>query len=291
MLGSIVAGAGGFMFLGVPLLWFFIGRELADRRLVLSILYGVVAVAVAIGAYGLWQTQVGIPVMGHGLGRPERLPGAQRVRGHEGVRHLLEQRRVRDLPGRGGGDLRGDAGPARRGVFALAIPLLAVPLFLAAGRGVVVLAVLAALVAVGLRTRNTRTWPLVIVSSGSWQPLWAVRSSLPRPAIRPLRHEPLVCPPGGRPHESARPEHSTLLTHVDLVVGGFEEGVLHPFGQGTAVTNIAADRFGIGSRTKGTEVDVSNAFVSLGLVGGLLFVALVIGDASAHAIDVLPASP
>ncbi len=76
MLGSIVAGAGGFMFLGVPLLWFFIGRELADRRVVLSILYGVVAVAVAIGAYGLWQTEVGLPSCGCGLGRPERLPGA-----------------------------------------------------------------------------------------------------------------------------------------------------------------------------------------------------------------------
>ena len=55
-----------------------------------------------------------------------------------------------------------------------------------------------------------------------------------------------------------------------------KQGFLHPFGQGTAVTNIAADRFGIGSTTKGTEVDVSNAFVSLGLVGGVLFLAIVI---------------
>ena len=63
---------------------------------------------------------------------------------------------------------------------------------------------------------------------------------------------------------------------MSLVIEGLEQGIRHPFGQGTAVTNIAADRFGIGSSTKGTEVDVSNAFVSLGLVGGLLFLALII---------------
>ncbi len=49
----------------------------------------------------------------------------------------------------------------------------------------------------------------------------------------------------------------------------------HPLGLGTAATSLAAshrsitDQLNTTADSQGTEVDVSNAFVSLGLLGGV----------------------
>ena len=275
MLGSLTAGAGGFMFLGVPLLWFFIGREFADPRLVLVLLYCVVGIAVAIGAYGLWQTDVAMPPWDAAW---VDLNGYQALSVYGVTRAFGTFSSAAEYAIFLGVAVAISVAMLvhRRGVFALAVPFLAVPLFLAGGRAVVVLVVLAALVAVGLRTRNTRL-ALAIVVVGLVAAAVAVRSYAPE-AGDPSSSStnPFVARQVSGLTNPLDPEQSTLLTHIDLVIGGLEQGILHPFGQGTAATNIAADRFGIGSSTKGTEVDVSNAFVSLGLVGGLLFLALVV---------------
>ena len=283
MVGSSSAGAGGFMFLGVPLLWFFIGREFADRRLVLLLLYIVVGLAVAIGSYGLWQTDVGMPLWDTAW---VELNGYQALNVY-GVTRAF-------------GTFSSSAEYAMflsvalvisvallmhgRVKFVIAVPLLAVPLFLAGARGVVVLSVLASLVAVGIRTRNMRL-AMAIVIVGLATAALALNSYAPSATTNPSSStNPFVARQVGGLTNPLDPEHSTLLTHASLVVEGVEQGVLHPFGQGTAVTNIAADRFGIGSTVRGTEVDVSNAFVSLGLIGGLLFIALVIATFR-HAIS------
>jgi hypothetical protein len=272
--GNLSAGAGGFMFLGVPLLWFFIGRELADRRLVGVVLYCVVAIAVAIGAYGLWQTNVGMPSWDAAW---------VDLNGYEALRVYGVTRAFGTFSSSAEyGIFLGVAIAIsvamlvhRRGVFLLAIPVLAVPMFLASGRGVVVLSVLATLIAVGLRTRNTRL-AVAIVVVGIIGAALALKAYAPPTEGPSATTNPFVARQVGGLTNPLDPEHSTLLTHAYLVKEGFVEGVLHPFGHGTAVTNIAADRFGIGSRAKGTEVDVSNAFVSLGLFGGLLFIAVVL---------------
>jgi hypothetical protein len=275
MQGSISAGAGGFMFLGVPLLWFFIGREIADRSIVQPLLYCVVVFAVAIGAYGLWQTDVGMPVWDRAwvdLGGYQALNvyGVTRAFGtfsssaeyalFLGVAIAIAVAMLVHW----------------RVAFAFAIPLLAVPLFLAGGRGVLVLTVVASLFAIGMRTRSLRSAALIVVLG--IVAAVALLSSYAPPAGSPTSSSdnPFVTRQIGGLTNPLDPEHSTLLSHVDLVVGGVKEGLVHPFGQGTSVTNIAADRFGIGSAAKGTEVDVSNAFVSLGLFGGLLFIAVVL---------------
>jgi hypothetical protein len=273
--GSLTAGLGGFMFLGVPLLWFFIGRQLADRTLVIQLIYCVVGLAVIIGAYGLWQTEVGLPSWDSAW---------VHVNGYVAL----------DVYGvtRAFGTFSSSAEYAlfigvalamsvamllhRRGVFVLAIPILATSVFLASGRGVLVLTLLAALVVAGLRTRNMRL-TLAIVIVGFLVGTLAVKSYAPPASQNPYRSDdPLASHQLGGLANPLSPEHSSLPGHVDIALRGLRQGISHPFGQGTAVTNIAGSRFGVGSSTKGTELDVSNAFVSLGFLGGLLFIALVI---------------
>jgi hypothetical protein len=70
------------------------------------------------------------------------------------------------------------------------------------------------------------------------------------------------------------PERSTLLIHWDLVVGGVTYGLQHPLGLGTAATNGAGAKFS--TEERGSEVDISDAFISLGLGGGVLYSAIVL---------------
>jgi hypothetical protein len=70
------------------------------------------------------------------------------------------------------------------------------------------------------------------------------------------------------------PYQSTLLFHLGLAESGVISGVTHPIGLGTGATSLASEKQGTPGAS--TEVDVSNEFVALGLVGGLLFAALVL---------------
>jgi hypothetical protein len=81
---------------------------------------------------------------------------------------------------------------------------------------------------------------------------------------------------------------STLPTHARAFVQGVLDGVRHPLGQGTGISTIAADKLGNGTgRTlvqlagttesiRGTDTDVSNVFLSFGILGGLIYVAMLI---------------
>src|SRR4051794_12519738 len=55
--GGLIASLGGLIFLGVPLLWFFIGRQVGDRTISV-LLYAVLIVAILVAAYGLFQTEL-----------------------------------------------------------------------------------------------------------------------------------------------------------------------------------------------------------------------------------------
>jgi hypothetical protein len=69
-------------------------------------------------------------------------------------------------------------------------------------------------------------------------------------------------------------QQSTLIGHQQLVIYGLVITIDHPLGLGTGVTNLAGER--LGATSVGTEVDLTNAFVSLGLPGGLIYSALLI---------------
>ena len=55
--GGVLANLGGLIFLAVPLLWFFIGRAVADDASVAFLLQAVVVVALMVGLYGVFQTE------------------------------------------------------------------------------------------------------------------------------------------------------------------------------------------------------------------------------------------
>jgi Na+-driven multidrug efflux pump len=64
------------------------------------------------------------------------------------------------------------------------------------------------------------------------------------------------------------------MGHWNQVVGGIRFSLSSPLGLGTASTNIASDKFGAAGMA--TEADISNAFVSLGLVGGVIYLTVIV---------------
>ena len=71
------------------------------------------------------------------------------------------------------------------------------------------------------------------------------------------------------------PDRSTLVEHWILMRDGIVNSLDRPLGSGTAATNIASADAQSGAPSTNTEVDVANAFVSLGVVGGLLLLLIV----------------
>jgi hypothetical protein len=272
--GSLLAGLGGVLFLGAPLLWFFIGRELMDRHAVLLLLRAVVVLALLVGAYGLWQTQVGLPswdaawVQVNGYGSLN-VGGVTRAFGT-----LSNASEYALLVGAG---LVFAVAMAlhRRTLLILTTPLFAVALFLASGRTVLVLTIFALLVLIGLRSGSERRAAVVVILGIALAVvgLQAFGSKLDKSPSQ--SNDPLVSHQLGGLTDPLNPQQSTLLLHWQNVVAGMRGSVSHPLGIGTAASNIAAKKIGGSEQGKGTEVDISNAFVSLGLIGGLMLVLVV----------------
>jgi hypothetical protein len=272
MSGSVLAGLVGFLFFGMPLLWFFVGRELVDESLADTIMGSVVALAVVVGLYGLSQTQIGFPSwdrawidLALGAGYSSLSIGNQtRAFGTFSSSAEYSLFLGAALACAAAFVLRG------RAQWGLAIPILAVALFLASARGALVLTGLAIAVLAALRPRRLAlavavAVVAVAVAYGSASVLGSALSTSGN-ALVEHQVNGLTDPLDSK--------DSTLKVHIELFLKGIDFGLNHPLGAGVGVIGEAA-KVGSGNRGASTEFDVSNAFVSSGLVGGLLYTVLV----------------
>jgi hypothetical protein len=282
--GGLRAGLAGLLFLGVPLVWYLVGRELAERPLVATVMKVAIFVAVANAAYGIVQSEIALPswdarwvdVNGY---YALLVGGAVRPFGtfssateylmylSAGVVFCVAMWRAQR---------------ARR--WLLPVPLLVAALFIGSGRAALGLCALALIVMAGLGSGRPRRAAAVVLAGLALVVFGAIVVA-PRVADsgNPLiRHQAAGL---ARPFDS---RDSTLGIHWDLFRGGVEEGLRHPVGLGTGVTNLASG-LGDSERTRRevkagvfqgranleTDIDVSNVFLSLGVVGGVLYLALI----------------
>ena len=68
--------------------------------------------------------------------------------------------------------------------------------------------------------------------------------------------------------------NSTVGTHTSLLVGGYRHAIRAPLGSGLGVTTKAAAKFGGGGH--GTETDVGDVMMSLGIVGGVIYHVMIV---------------
>jgi hypothetical protein len=274
--GKFPIGLVGLIFLAAPLFWFFIGREIADRRIVVALLVAIVISAVGIALYGIWQTAVELPswdatwVDLNGYSALQ----VQKIRAFATFSSSAEYATYLAIALA----LAIAVFMYRRRSALLAVlvaPLLGWALFIESSRGIVVAVVLCLAVLATLRLRED---PLVGVVAligviGIYLTLLLFGPMFETMALG--AGDPLVIHQVSGLVSPLDPAKSTLPQHWDLIVVAFNETLQYPLGVGTVATNIIGARSGV--HLSGTEVDLLDAFVELGLAGGVLFTLVVLG--------------
>jgi hypothetical protein len=274
---GIGSNLAGLLYMATPLFWFYVGRELLNDELSDRLLAILIVLGLVVGAYGLYQTQVGDPPWDvnwlNTTGGYNALNVGNTVRAFGTFASSAEYSLFL------GSGLAAAVGFALRGrtIALAAVPLLGVCLFLSSGRSPLITAFAAVVVMLGLRTHRPMMAVIItiVAAGGAYGGLKAFSSSLSSSASG---SSALVSHQLGGLTDPLNPTSSTLLLHLTLVEQGVKSGVTHVIGRGPGVTNNAA---GVGGKsttqaTQATEVDISNAFVGLGIVGGVLYLVIVL---------------
>jgi len=269
---GIAAGLTGLLFMAVPLTWFFVGREVVTDRVAESLFAIVVVLGTAVGVYGVLQTELGRPwwdrqwlqvASGYhslNVGDVVRAFGTfssfTEYATFTAVALVLAIWFV----------MRG------RTVALLPVPFLAVALFLSSSRTPLLTSVLAIVVMFALRPRRPRlALTVVLVACAAAAAVVVVFGSALSDASS---GSALVSHQVGGFADPLNPNNSTLLLHLDEVVQAVKLSLHHPIGFGTGATNMAS---GVGGADNlvSTDIDISNEFVALGPLGGILYLGLI----------------
>jgi O-antigen/teichoic acid export membrane protein len=276
--GGLAVGAVGMLFLAAPLLWFFVGRQVGSERRMTGLLGAVVVSAAPIAVYGLLQGALGMPSwdrawLALNTGYQALNVGTVAIRPFATFSSFSEYSRWLAVAM----VIAVAFAIHRRPRLLWAMPLVVPALILSAVRESAVLGLLGLIAMVALRTRRAgRATAIVLVSlavllAGGKVFGGALVGSAAVSGNPLLAHQVagLVDP------TSTDQGTSTLGLHWALALHGVEQGFTHPLGQGPGAVNIASQQLtGASQPTTATEIDVSDAFVALGLLGGALFLAL-----------------
>jgi len=161
-----------------------------------------------------------------------------------------------------------------RSMLGLLVAVVGLAIFLSAARGPVVFFILSSIVMWAVSGRSALTWaPRLLLASavGAAALVGALvfLSSLNLSA----RVAPLVNRQVEGLLDPTNPEKSTATGHAQLVLEGLKSGFASPAGLGLGATTIAASKYG--GQAVSTELDLSNVMVSLGILGGVLYVVIV----------------
>jgi hypothetical protein len=277
--GGIAVGFAGALFYFVPMLWFWIGRGYGDAALVDRVLrWLVIPAAVATALLAIYQSFHGLlpfeDAWFHSLNAEvdyASLYLSQSVRAFgfftsaaEHLRFILVAS-VTVLAYW----LRG------RSLSILLLPLLLGALFLGSSRGPVVMFAATAVVLWSVLARSVVVWiPRAAVAGVVVAGVLAVVLLGLQQAHLDSRIEALVTHQVEGLLNPTDTEKSTAVGHAALAAQGVMLGITSPAGKGLGATTIGAKKYGAGVYS--AEVDLSNMFYSLGVLGGLLYITIMI---------------
>lgn len=274
--GGLQVGFAGALFYLVPLLWFWLGRSYATVEFMEYFTFRVLlSIGLLATLWGLYQTRYGLFAFEQQWVERVEYDALYIARdlaraigfftsSAEYTRYLAITA-VTLLA----------AWFARRSRLVVLLPLVLVAIFLAASRGPVVGFVGAAVALWSIRTRVTALWlpRFVIGGAAGVAALVAILLFLQTMSFG-HRVDPLVERQVSGLLDPANEKTSTATGHLQMIRDGLVAGLAQPAGQGLGATTIAATKFG--ARINNAEVDFANIMISLGIVGGLLYLAVIV---------------
>lgn len=286
--GPVTVGLAGAMFYLVPMLWFWIGRRYGTDKVLFAVLYRVLfPLGVLAAALGLCQTYVGF------------LPWESAW-----VAAVIDHYHALNL---GGGFIRSfgfsvngveyadlllvtsaftlAAFFAGKRVYGLFFPLVATALFLASSRTSIVKLLFSVAISWALSNRSGRGWA-VRLPIGLAVGIGALALALSQigggdatgkqtsAAQASTQHQV-----GGLSHPFDK-KYSTAGMHSQIFTEGILRGFTNPIGNGLGSTTLGL-KFAEGSGSSdeklgSSEIDISDAFLSMGFIGGLTYLATIL---------------
>jgi hypothetical protein len=273
--GSLTVGLAGILCYIIPVCWFWVGQSWGSPRFTNALLYrAIVPIAVAAAIMGLVQVfgarpeyQVEWMRMRY-AGRPLLTGDATRPFGF-----FTSVSEFTKYLGIGVVLLASSLIAGRMRLLALALPLLALAIFFASARGPVFSVCGVVIFLFALRSTSKQGWvarliigALCIIGGLGWT-LTHVQEMEVAPELEfVVKHqtEGLLNP--------FDEEKSTATGHAWMAIDGLAEGLRSPLGRGLGMSTHLTGTFG--AEVVGTEVDLANLMVSLGLIGGIVYAML-----------------
>jgi hypothetical protein len=282
--GDLSIGLSGVFFYFVPVMWFWIGRSVGSTALLHRIIYrGILPLGLAAGVLGLcqnfigflpyqqtWITSVGKVYTSLYVGSSVRAFGFSVSAAEYAT--LLEISIA----------LAVAAYMASSRKWIGAVPILATALILSGGRGLTIklVVVLSALWVVrrGKKLNAVTLAGMAVLGVLSVASLSLLAGQFTSTADAGRRggsatQDALAHQLGGLAHPFDE-KYSSAGLHSNMVLTGFAEGVMSPLGHGLGSTTFAARKFGSDSDQGSSELDFSDMFISLGVIGGVLYIAV-----------------
>lgn len=272
--GGLMVGVAGLLFFMVPLLWFWIGRTYATPSFMKTLLYKVIVpLAVLAMLMGYYQTFFGYlsyqmqwyEIAGYtALGPAFALKPISFFASSTAHAMFLSAAIIVLWVA----VLRGHSAAL------LLIPFLFVAVFLVGSRGPIVKIIATAAGLWAVLGKDVRAWVsrgILALLIGGVGLVWSLNQvtqiesgSADVEYYISRQTEGLL---------GATEQGSSANVHLRLMMHGFKQGFSYPLGLGLGATTKAAAKFGTGRRN--TEVDISNVFVSTGVIGGVIYLIVI----------------
>ena len=282
--GGLAVGLSGAFFYIVPVLWFWVGRSLASPEVVERLLFRIlVPLSIAAAVLGLCQTFIGfLPYQQAWINLATRsytaLYVGTSIRAFGFSVSASEYATLLLF----GFLITAVTFLVYRRAWILALPLLTTALVLASGRGVIVRSVVALSVVWVLR-KGQRLKPSILISMLVLGVLSLVAVSVIASRLAPSDES--ASRPGtaaqdalshqltglGHPFDK---RYSTAGIHTDMALSAFTRGLTNPLGQGLGSTTFAAHKLFANPSQGSSEVDLSDMFSALGIVGGTIYLLI-----------------
>jgi hypothetical protein len=278
MQGGLSVGAGGLLFVLVPVLWFWVGRAVVDDAFLTRVLRLLSFISLAAAVYGLFQVYRGFPSWDQ---RWIDTKGYAALRVGESVRPFASFSSSSEYVGLLAIGMVLWACRLRRGnpIFpaAAAMALLSWALVVASVRGALVVVP----VTLGVTFATSRGFGIArtaVVAILALFVLGLVVSQIEPAVSGGQASSALVSRQVSGLSDPFNPNTSTLPVHLDALVTGLREGFRQPLGRGLGVITLAGAKFGSGddgSVGRSTDVDPSNVALAMGLPGLIVYGAVV----------------
>lgn len=279
--GGLMVGVAGAMLYLVPMLWFWVGRAFATKSLIRTWLFKIMPVlALCAALMGLYQVFYGwLPYQLEWFriaGYSALGPNEDMLRSISIFPNLSEYIQYLGIV------IVAACAAAfkKRGDFMILAIILFTAIFLAGSRGPVVKILLAVSILYTVQGKSIATWAPRLAFTlliGGGMLVWgltqagevATQSAAGNERVGfVLERQSKLLPSGGEGGGG------TVGIHGNLFWIGIKQGFEQPLGLGIGSTTLAGAKYG--TTGAGTEKDLTDMFVAGGIVGGVLYLALVV---------------